>query len=87
MSICNGTFEHFAAEKPNSFLNDCSITLTDKKDSSDPTRREEYWRKVLKTFSSLRMKYFRLMVTSARFYTFFQGRSLVKVKCILLFKS
>ena len=42
-------FEHFADENYNCFLNDCSITLIDKEDGSDPTRREEYWRKVLKT--------------------------------------
>ena len=33
--------------------------------------------------SSLWVKYFKLMVTSARFYTFFWGRSLVQVKYIL----
>ena len=42
-------FEHFAADIRNCFLTDCSITLIDKTDGSDPTRREEYWRKVLKT--------------------------------------
>ena len=42
-------FEHFAADNHNCFLTDCSITLIDKTDGSDPTRREEYWRKVLKT--------------------------------------
>ena len=42
-------FEHFAADKNNFFLTDCSITLIDKTDGSDPTRREEYWRKVLET--------------------------------------
>ena len=42
-------FEHFATDNHNRFLTDCSITLTDKTDGSDPTRREEYWRKVLKT--------------------------------------
>ena len=31
--------------------------------------------------SSLLVKYFKLMVTSARFCTFFRGRSLVNVKC------
>ena len=30
-------------------LEDCSINLIDKTDGSDPTRREEYWRIVLKT--------------------------------------
>ena len=42
-------FEHFATDNQNCFLTDCSIRLTDKTDGSDPTRREEYWRKVLKT--------------------------------------
>ena len=42
-------FEHFAADNHNCLLNDCSITLIDKTDGSDPTRREEYWRKNLKT--------------------------------------
>ena len=42
-------FEHFSADNHNCFLTDCSTTLIDKTDVSDPTRREEYWRKVLKT--------------------------------------
>ena len=42
-------FEHFHSEEHNGFLQDCSITLTDKTDGSNPTRREEYWRVVLKT--------------------------------------
>ena len=42
-------FQHFAADNYNCFLTDCSITLIDKTDGSDPMRREEYWRKVLKT--------------------------------------
>ena len=42
-------FEHFTADNHNCFLTDCSITLIYKTDGSDPTRREEYWRKVLKT--------------------------------------
>ena len=45
-------FEHFAADNHNCFLNDYSITLIDKTDGLDPTRREEYWRKVLKAVSS-----------------------------------
>ena len=32
----------------NGFLQDCSITLIDKTDGSDPTSREEYWRVVLR---------------------------------------
>ena len=42
-------FEHFAVDNHNSFLNDCSITLIDKTDNSDATRREDYCRKALKT--------------------------------------
>ena len=33
----------------NNLLEDCNITLIDKTDGSDPIRREEYWRRVLKT--------------------------------------
>ena len=42
-------FEHFHSEEHNGFSQDCSITLIDKIDGSDPTRRKEYWRVVLKT--------------------------------------
>ena len=35
-------FEHFAADNHGCFLTDCSITLIDKTDGSDHTRREEY---------------------------------------------
>ena len=42
-------FEHFSSNDHNGFLEDCSITLIDKTDGSDPTRREEYWRRVLET--------------------------------------
>ena len=31
------------------FLNDVSETFIDKTDSSDPLRREDYWRETLKT--------------------------------------
>ena len=44
-------FEHFSSSNHNGFLEDCSITLIDKTDASDPTRREEYWRRVLKIVS------------------------------------
>ena len=40
--------EHFSSNDHNGFLKDCSITLIDKANGSDPTRREEYWRRVLK---------------------------------------
>ena len=42
-------FEHFAVDNHRCFLNDCSITLIDKTDNSNPTRREDYCRKALKT--------------------------------------
>ena len=32
-------------------LEDFAITLIDKTDGADPTRRGEYWRRVLKTVS------------------------------------
>ena len=42
-------FEHFSSHGHNGFSEDC--TLTDKTDGADPIRREEYWRRVLKTVS------------------------------------
>ena len=42
-------FQHFAADNHNFLLNDSGTTLIDKTEGSDPTRREEYWRKVLKS--------------------------------------
>ena len=42
-------FEHFAVDNHNCFLIDCSISLIDKTNGSDLTRREKYWRKILKT--------------------------------------
>ena len=45
-------FEHFSSNDHSGFLEDCSITLIDKTIGSDPTRRAEYWRRVLKTVTS-----------------------------------
>ena len=42
-------FENFSSNDHNGFLEDCSITLIGKTNGSDPTRRDEYWRRVLKT--------------------------------------
>ena len=42
-------FEHFSLNDHNGLLENCDNTLVDKIDGSDPTRREEYWRRVLKT--------------------------------------
>ena len=44
-------FEHFSSQEHNGFFEDCKITLIDKTDGADPTRRQEYWRGVLKTVS------------------------------------
>ena len=42
-------FEHFSSNDHNGLIEDCSITLINKTDGADPTRREEYGRRVLKT--------------------------------------
>ena len=42
-------FMHFSSNGLNGFLEYCSIFFIDKTDGSDPTRREERWRRVLKT--------------------------------------
>ena len=44
-------FEHFASNGHNGFFEDCTIALIDKTDGEDSTRKEEYWRTVLKTVS------------------------------------
>ena len=44
-------FEHFTSNGHNGFLGDFTITLIDKTDGADLTRREGYWRRVLKTVS------------------------------------
>ena len=41
--------EHFNLSSHSRFLNDVSVTLTDKKDPKDPTKREDYWIQTLKT--------------------------------------
>ena len=46
-----GFFERFVSHGLNGFLEDCTITLIDTTDGADPTRREQYWRRVLKTVS------------------------------------
>ena len=45
-------FGHFASHGNHGFLEDSTISLVDKTDVADPTRREEYWRRALKTVSS-----------------------------------
>ena len=42
-------FEHFIFHVHNSFLEDRLVNLIDKTDGADPIRREEFWRRVMKT--------------------------------------
>ena len=42
-------FNHFCTSGHCSFLEDVSLTFIDKTDSSDPLKREDYWRSTLKT--------------------------------------
>ena len=42
-------YSHFESERHNGFLEDVSITLTDKTDGSDPTKRETFWMHILET--------------------------------------
>ena len=44
-------FEHFSSNDHTGFLEDVSITFIDKTDPSDPLKREDYWRSILKTLS------------------------------------
>ena len=45
--------QHFLSEGHHGLVNDCEITLIDKTDSSDPTRRECFWIRLLKTYYPL----------------------------------
>ena len=47
------TFEHFAGEGQCNFLEDVTITFTDKNDPKDPNQWEYYWRHTLKTTTPL----------------------------------
>ena len=42
-------FEDFSSNDHHGFLKNCSITLIAKTHGSNPSRREEYWSRVLKT--------------------------------------
>ena len=44
-------FKHFNSMGHNGFLNNVSITLIDKTDGKNPKKREDYWRRTLKTYS------------------------------------
>ena len=45
--------QHFMSENHQGLLSDCEITLIDKTDSSDPTQREMFWIRKLKTLAPL----------------------------------
>ena len=64
-------FEHFADENHNCFFNECSIILIDKTDGSDPNRERKVLERGFENCSFLWVRYSKLMVTSALFYTFF----------------
>ena len=44
-------FKHFKSMGHNGFLSNVSITLIDKTDGKNPKKREDYWRRTLKTYS------------------------------------
>ena len=46
-------FEHFNEEGHHGFLKDVSITCIDKTNPSEPLKRENYWKSVLKTMAPL----------------------------------
>ena len=45
--------QHFLREGHHSLLNGCEIIIIDKTDASDPTRREFFWMRLLKTIYPL----------------------------------
>ena len=45
-------FKHFNSMGHNGFLNNVSITLIDKTDSKNPKKRDDCWRRTLKTYST-----------------------------------
>ena len=45
--------QHFLGDGYNKLMNYCKITFIDKTDSSDPTKREFFWMRVIKTIAPL----------------------------------
>ena len=43
--------KHFNSMGHNGFLNNVPITLIDKTDGKNPKKRDDYWRRTLKTYS------------------------------------
>ena len=44
-------FRHFHGGEHTCFLENVNITLTDKTDGQNPKKREDYWRRTLKTYA------------------------------------
>ena len=44
-------FRHFDSEDHNGFLENASIILIDKTDGRDANRKDDYWRRTLKTYA------------------------------------
>ena len=44
-------YDHFLREGHKGLINDIAIVFINKTDSSNPTRREEFWRKKLETLA------------------------------------
>ena len=47
--------EHFNLPGHSGFLNDVSVTLIDKTDPKDPTKRQDFWIQTLKTKAPLEL--------------------------------
>ena len=45
-------YEHFCSRNHNCFIIDVSVTFIDKTDPSNPLKREDYWRRALKTMAA-----------------------------------
>ena len=43
--------KHFDSEDYDGFLENASITLIDKTDGRDPKKKEDYWKRTLKTYT------------------------------------
>ena len=48
-------FEHFNSKEHHCFLDEISITFIGKTDASEPLKRENYWRSILKTMAPWRL--------------------------------
>ena len=52
IKVLKGENKYFESEGHTEILDDVSITLIDKTDGSNPTKRENYWMRTLKTYAS-----------------------------------